>query len=161
MPPTLYEQTIQESTRADYPFMIVNDEAEPEAEVYMKALINDWAKLYEEMQCGSINLRLMGPGVPTNRTFLLSQKNIEGTFHSTLPMCLHRFNKNGIIPTSNTNREIVLEWRFQHRFGTCAMTRHPACGQNGRKIFGSTAAKLASFETRILRAFMGGSHGAS
>ena len=83
MPPTLYEQTIQESTRADYPFMIVNDEAEREAEVYMKALINDWAKLYEEMQCGSINLRLMGPGVPTNRTFLLSQKTSKG--RSTVP----------------------------------------------------------------------------
>ena len=102
MPPTLYEQTIEESTRADYPFLIVNGEAEREAEVYMKALINDWTKLYEEMQCGSINLRLMGPGVPTNRTFLLSRINIKGSFCSTLPMCLHRFNQNGELMTVGT-----------------------------------------------------------
>ena len=54
------------------------------------------------------------------------------------------FLQCGIIPASNTNREIVLEWRFQHRFGTCAMTRHPACGQNGRKIFGSNDASFAA-----------------
>ena len=34
------------------------------------------------------------------------------------------FLQCGIIPTGNTNRKVVSKRRFQHRSGTCAMTRH-------------------------------------
>ena len=102
MPPTLYEQTIDESIRVSYPLLIAGGEAEQEAEVYMKQLINDWQKTHEEMQCEPTNLRLVGAGASTNRTFLLSQRNVEGTFCSGLPRCLHRFNRHGELMSVGT-----------------------------------------------------------
>ena len=102
MPPTLYEQTIDESIRVSYPLLIAGGEAEQQAEVYMKQLINDWQKTHEEMQCEPTNLRLVGAGASTNRTFLLSQRNVEGTFCSGLPRCLHRFNRHGELMSVGT-----------------------------------------------------------
>ena len=57
------------------------------------------------------------------------------------------FLQCGIIPTSNTNRDIVSKGRSQHRFGTCALAHHDAPWEppiKARKILVSKDANFAA-----------------
>ena len=97
---TPYDILLQESRRVNGTHPIPHGQHVQDAEVYMKDLINDWDKM-TEMWFESVNLRLNKPsGDATNRTFLLSLRDVNGGYKGTRE--LHRFNQHGQLMTVGT-----------------------------------------------------------